>query len=56
MYYYYYIYFSNFRLFPWGNSENPKGEHWMNIWQGEFPVVNTEEDGYNGTCPVSYYC
>ncbi|XP_059161333.1 formylglycine-generating enzyme-like [Physella acuta] len=43
------------RLFPWGNSENPKREHWMNIWQGEFPVENTGEDGYNGTCPVTAF-
>ncbi|RUS77027.1 hypothetical protein EGW08_015207 [Elysia chlorotica] len=41
------------RLFPWGNSLTPKGEHWMNIWQGEFPSSNTEEDGYGTTAPVS---
>ncbi|CAG5124400.1 unnamed protein product [Candidula unifasciata] len=43
------------RLFPWGNSVNPKGEHWMNIWQGEFPASNTAEDGYIGTCPVTAF-
>lgn len=43
------------RLFPWGNNPIPKGEHWMNVWQGEFPRVNTAEDGYAGTAPVMSY-
>lgn len=43
------------RLFPWGNNEMPKGQHWMNIWQGEFPLENTREDGYLGTAPVNTY-
>ncbi|XP_064403336.1 formylglycine-generating enzyme-like [Halichondria panicea] len=42
------------RLFPWGNKPTPKGEHWMNIWQGEFPT-NTLVDGYLGTAPVGSY-
>lgn len=44
---------NSFRLYPWGNSENPKKEHWMNIWHGEFPKENTADDGYDSTCPVS---
>ncbi|KAK2091534.1 Formylglycine-proteinrating enzyme [Saguinus oedipus] len=32
------------RLFPWGNKLQPKGQHYANIWQGEFPVTNTELD------------
>ncbi|XP_022104907.1 sulfatase-modifying factor 1-like isoform X2 [Acanthaster planci] len=43
------------RLHPWGNKELPKGEHRMNIWQGDFPVTNTAEDGYEGTCPVTAF-
>ena len=43
------------RLFPWGNNPNPKGEHWMNIWQGNFPEENTAEDGYVSTAPVDAY-
>lgn len=43
------------RLFPWGNNPKPKGEHWMNIWQGRFPEENTEDDGYLGTGPVNSY-
>jgi len=37
------------RLYSWGNKETPKGEHIMNIWQGEFPLKNTAEDGYKST-------
>lgn len=43
------------RLFPWGNKPTPKGNHWMNVWQGEFPLENTLADGYLGTAPVSTY-
>ncbi|KAJ8688420.1 hypothetical protein QAD02_024215 [Eretmocerus hayati] len=43
------------RLFPWGNKLNPKDEHRTNIWQGEFPTNNTEEDGFKGTNPVSHF-
>lgn len=43
------------RLYPWGNNANPRGEHWMNIWQGDFPHNNTAEDGYIGTAPVDSY-
>lgn len=43
------------KLFPWGSKMNPKGEHWMNIWQGEFPDTNTAEDGYISTCPVNKF-
>ena len=37
------------RLYSWGNKLNPKGEHYLNIWQGDFPLTNTEEDGYGST-------
>ena len=43
------------RMFPWGNSPLPRGEHWMNIWQGEFPEENTAEDGFVGTAPVDSF-
>ena len=43
------------RLFPWGNSPTPKGKHWMNIWQGEFPFNNSLDDGYFGTAPIDSY-
>lgn len=42
------------RRYPWGNdllnTVNPL--HNCNIWQGDFPQVNTSEDGYLTTCPV----
>ncbi|KAJ7419963.1 Sulfatase-modifying factor 1 [Pitangus sulphuratus] len=43
------------RLFPWGNKLQPKGQHFANIWQGEFPTNNTAEDGYKGTAPVTAF-
>lgn len=43
------------KLYPWGNKLQPKGEHWLNIWQGEFPKLNTGEDGYIGTAPVNSF-
>ncbi|CAG9771242.1 unnamed protein product [Ceutorhynchus assimilis] len=43
------------KLYPWGNKLNPKGQHWTNIWQGEFPKVNTLEDGFIFTCPVDKF-
>uniref|UniRef100_A0A8C5SJZ0 Sulfatase modifying factor 1 n=1 Tax=Laticauda laticaudata TaxID=8630 RepID=A0A8C5SJZ0_LATLA len=43
------------RLFPWGNKLHPNGQHYANIWQGEFPRSNTEEDGYKGTAPVTAF-
>ncbi|XP_015601824.1 sulfatase-modifying factor 1 isoform X2 [Cephus cinctus] len=41
------------RLFPWGNKLTPNNKHRVNIWQGQFPINNTEEDGYYGTSPVT---
>ncbi len=43
------------RLFPWGNNLTPKGKHRMNIWQGEFPIKNSLEDGYLATAPIDTY-
>ncbi|ELW48757.1 Sulfatase-modifying factor 1 [Tupaia chinensis] len=42
-------------LFPWGNKLQPRGQHYANIWQGEFPVTNTAEDGFQGTAPVDAF-
>ncbi|XP_056635385.1 formylglycine-generating enzyme [Diorhabda sublineata] len=43
------------KLYPWGNKLNPKGQHWTNIWQGEFPHTNTAEDGFKFTNPVDSF-
>lgn len=43
------------KRYPWGDELYPNGEYQCNIWQGDFPVYNTEEDGYLGTAPVDEY-
>ncbi|XP_065076133.1 formylglycine-generating enzyme [Ochlerotatus camptorhynchus] len=43
------------KLFPWGNKLMPRDEHFVNIWQGEFPENNLAEDGCVGTCPVDKF-
>lgn len=41
--------------YPWGDELTPAGRHMCNIWQGEFPMRNTLDDGYLGTSPVGTY-
>lgn len=41
--------------YPWGDELTPGGEHRCNIWQGRFPVQNTEEDGFTGTAPADAF-
>ena len=43
------------RTYPWGDALTPGGEHRCNIWQGDFPALNTAEDGYAGVAPVDAY-
>ena len=43
------------RIYAWGNIEKPKGQHYMNIWQGNFPTENTKEDGYDSTGKLSVF-
>jgi sulfatase modifying factor 1 len=43
------------KLYPWGNELTPNGQHLCNIWQGEFPRIDTAEDGFAGTCPVDSF-
>lgn len=43
------------KVFPWGNDFLKSGEYQCNIWQGEFPHLNTEEDGFFGTAPVDSF-
>ncbi len=42
------------QIFSWGNSINTP-EYSGNYWQGEFPFVDTKEDGWAGTSPVKSY-
>jgi formylglycine-generating enzyme len=42
-------------IYPWGEDE-PTDEHPLcNIWQGEFPQINTVTDGYAATAPVASF-
>lgn len=43
------------KLYPWGDELTPGGQHRCNIWQGRFPVEDTAEDGYAGSCPVDAF-
>jgi len=43
------------KLYPWGDELTPGGQHLCNIWQGDFPVVNTAEDGYAFVAPVDAF-
>lgn len=38
--------------YPWGDDLRDDGAWRCNIWQGQFPGVNTEDDGYLTTAPV----
>ena len=40
------------KRYPWGDELNPDNKHLCNIWQGEFPSMNTVADGYSGTAPA----
>lgn len=41
--------------YPWGDKLQPEGKYLCNIWQGDFPITNTGEDGYIGAAPVKTY-
>jgi sulfatase modifying factor 1 len=43
------------KLYPWGDKLRPKNAHMCNIWQGEFPKIDTADDGFAGTCPVDAF-
>jgi sulfatase modifying factor 1 len=43
------------KLYPWGDELTPEGRFLCNVWQGEFPDVNTAADGYAATCPVDAF-
>ena len=43
------------KLYPWGDELNPQGRFLCNVWQGQFPDVNTAADGYAATCPVDAF-
>ncbi|KAM6315522.1 inactive C-alpha-formylglycine-generating enzyme 2 isoform 2-T2 [Podargus strigoides] len=40
------------RVYPWGNKFQMNR---TNLWQGDFPRVDTAEDGYHGVSPVAAF-
>ena len=43
------------REFSWGSEFTPDGKQMANTWQGEFPLENTLEDGFEWTAPVGTF-
>ncbi|MET3649224.1 formylglycine-generating enzyme required for sulfatase activity [Phyllobacterium ifriqiyense] len=41
--------------FAWGSELTPGGRHMANTWQGSFPTVNHNRDGYSRTSPVKAF-
>jgi sulfatase modifying factor 1 len=41
--------------YQWGHELAPKGKMLANYWQGQFPWLNTVEDGYQRTAPVGKF-
>lgn len=41
--------------YPWGNESPEKSYDKANFWQGPFPYLNHERDGFCGTSPVKSY-
>jgi formylglycine-generating enzyme required for sulfatase activity len=43
------------KLYPWGDQLTPEGKWPANIYEGEFPVHDTGDDGFAGIAPVAKY-
>jgi formylglycine-generating enzyme required for sulfatase activity len=43
------------KKFPWGDTDKFNGKFMANTWQGDFPYLNTGEDGFTGTSPVKSF-
>jgi len=43
------------KIYVWGNELRPDGKWMANIYQGEFPVRDTAEDGFAGIAPVAQF-
>jgi len=41
--------------YPWGSELVPEGRWLTNIWQGEFPIRDTGDDGFTRTAPVASF-
>lgn len=45
----------NQETYPWGDEREPGGRWMTNIWQGEWPFKNLNQDGHEKTSPVASY-
>lgn len=43
------------KTYPWGDNFEVLGQPGANIWQGNFPINNTLEDGYLATAPAKSF-
>ncbi len=43
------------KKYAWGDELKPNGKWMANIWQGKFPIENTEEDGFRAAAPVGSF-
>jgi formylglycine-generating enzyme len=43
------------QTYVWGERFAPAGKPMANTWQGAFPLVNSQDDGYAGTSPVGCF-
>ena len=43
------------RLYAWGDELRPGGRWVANLWQGDFPVEDSGEDGFAGLAPVGRF-
>lgn len=42
-------------IYPWGNEPVDTGKPKANSWQGQFPIQNTNRDGFRTTAPVKSF-
>ena len=42
-------------IYSWGNELNPGGKWMANLYQGQFPVKDSGEDGFAGLAPVGQF-
>ena len=40
------------QTYPWGNTFKPRR---INIWEGDFPKINSLQDGFLGVAPAKYF-
>jgi formylglycine-generating enzyme required for sulfatase activity len=43
------------KSYVWGDDLNPEGRHLANTWQGQFPKINLELDGFKVVSPVGCF-